>query len=303
MANKYKDENGHWTTKENDGGPCHHDTNGDPIEGSKVFDEEYGEDEEFDGSYNEEFEEYEEDEDYFDSDPDHYDSDVEYLIARMKYDGVDVTNRNEVDKYLEVQVGLDREDRDEVMDEMNFSSKDKVKRKLNDIGSKKYSIGSDKVLEGAERRKMQLLTDALKKEGLNASLQDGWEDYGARMSWTAPAITRGGVDVWAINPKTWIDYMNGDKSLDEVINELKTGEYTKKWFENKTNNPSQKQFNNTRYIRKGPNGQPQMKIGDDEPEENNNYAKGFENLLKLIPDNQKEEAKKIIDQIKKDKYN
>jgi len=24
MANKYKDENGHWTTKENDGGPCHH---------------------------------------------------------------------------------------------------------------------------------------------------------------------------------------------------------------------------------------------------------------------------------------
>lgn len=28
MANKYKDEKGHWTNKENDGGPCHHDEGG-----------------------------------------------------------------------------------------------------------------------------------------------------------------------------------------------------------------------------------------------------------------------------------
>ena len=32
MANKYKDENGHWTTKENDGGPCHHESGSDKID-------------------------------------------------------------------------------------------------------------------------------------------------------------------------------------------------------------------------------------------------------------------------------
>lgn len=39
MANKYKDEKGHWTNKENDGGPCHHDEGGS----KESFDDDYEE--------------------------------------------------------------------------------------------------------------------------------------------------------------------------------------------------------------------------------------------------------------------
>lgn len=55
MANKYKDEKGHWTTKENDGGPCHHEGAGNST--SESFDDTW--DEEFEDAFDADDEEYE----------------------------------------------------------------------------------------------------------------------------------------------------------------------------------------------------------------------------------------------------
>ena len=104
-----------------------------------------------------------------------------------------------------------------------------------EIAPKKYTIGSDKQLKGDDREKMNQLVDRMKQEGLNVELVDGWEDYGAGMKWTAPTIhEKGGLfekeGVWALNPKQWMDYMNGDKTADEIIADMKQDKYQKGWL-------------------------------------------------------------------------
>lgn len=101
---------------------------------------------------------------------------------------------------------------------------------------KKYSIGSDKKLSGQDREKMNQLVDRMKQEGLNVKLEDGYEDIGANMHWTAPVVYKeGGYSdgVWGLNPSQWIDYMNGDMTADQVIDNMKKDRFQKDWFQAK----------------------------------------------------------------------
>ena len=88
----------------------------------------------------------------------------------------------------------------------------------------KYNVGSDKQLtDPKDRFKMQELVEGLKKAGLkNVKLYDGYEDYGAGMKWTAPLAD----DTWVLSPRQWIDYMNGNASIDEIVKQVKNGEYS-----------------------------------------------------------------------------
>lgn len=88
----------------------------------------------------------------------------------------------------------------------------------------KYNTGSNKQLsDPKDRAKMQELVEGLKKAGLkNVKLYDGYEDYGANMKWTAPVAD----DTWVLSPRQWIDYMNGNASVDEIVKQVKNGEYS-----------------------------------------------------------------------------
>ena len=99
----------------------------------------------------------------------------------------------------------------------SYSTARKVEDEINDKyrrkSSEKYNIGSNKELAGEERQKMQDLVDAFNEAGIKTELVDGWEDYGAKMAWTAPVIN----DTWALNPRQWIDYMNGKESIQDIV--------------------------------------------------------------------------------------
>lgn len=96
----------------------------------------------------------------------------------------------------------------------------------------KYNIGSNKLLNNPDdRAKMEKLSNALKEAGLDNELTDGWEDYGAGMQWTAPTSD----NTWILNPKQWIDYMNDNKSAEEIIDELKNDNYFKGKFKSPQN--------------------------------------------------------------------
>ena len=84
----------------------------------------------------------------------------------------------------------------------------------------KYTIGSDKLLEKPEdREKMANLAAEFKKAGLDVKVEDGWEDYGAKMQWTN--LTSG--DTWVLNPRDWLDYMNGNATAEEIVDRVKKG--------------------------------------------------------------------------------
>ena len=83
-------------------------------------------------------------------------------------------------------------------------------------------MGSNKLLNKPEdRAKMKELSEALKQAGLNNKVEDGYEDYGANMQWTN--LTSDGT--WVLNPREWMDYMNGNKSLEETVDSIVNGEY------------------------------------------------------------------------------
>jgi len=85
----------------------------------------------------------------------------------------------------------------------------------------KYNIGSNKQVSGDERKKLQDLSDAFNKAGLENNLEDTWEDYGARMGMTN--LIHNNVQV--LNPKDWMDYMNGNASAEEIIDRVKNSPY------------------------------------------------------------------------------
>ena len=86
----------------------------------------------------------------------------------------------------------------------------------------KYNIGSNKLLSGDERKKMEALAEEFKKAGLDVELKDTYEDYGADMKITN--LISG--DTQVLDPKEWMDYMNGNKSAEETVKAVKEGEYS-----------------------------------------------------------------------------
>lgn len=90
---------------------------------------------------------------------------------------------------------------------------DEINEKYGRKSSEKYNIGSNKKLQGEERQKMQDLVDAFNEIGVKAELKDGWEDYGAKMEWTAPVAD----GTWLLYPNEWIKYMNGKESIQDII--------------------------------------------------------------------------------------
>jgi len=105
--------------------------------------------------------------------------------------------------------------------------KDIVMRETNKQGEyNKYNMGSNKLLSGDERKKMQDLSDAFKKAGLYNEMEDGYEDYGANMQWTS--LTHDGT--WVLNPREWRDYMNGSVSADELVASKKGDNFWGKKF-------------------------------------------------------------------------
>lgn len=88
---------------------------------------------------------------------------------------------------------------------------------------RKYNVGSNKLLSGDERAKMEKLAQKLNDAGYKARLVDGWQDYGAGMQWSnilgnSPTLD---MEYWALNPKQWLDYMNDDVSDDDIVEQLR----------------------------------------------------------------------------------
>lgn len=107
-----------------------------------------------------------------------------------------------------------------------YSNKEETKEK-------KWNIGSDKSrLTPQEEDKLNQLRDALRKEGMDVNIKHGYEDYGANMMWKN--LTSDGT--WVLNPKEWLNYMNGDITIDDVIKEKKEGKYKDLWKFNKQSN-------------------------------------------------------------------
>lgn len=101
----------------------------------------------------------------------------------------------------------------------------------------KYSFGSNKQVSGDERKKLQDLSDAFNKAGLENKLQDTWEDYGARMGMTN--LIHNNTQV--LNPRDWMDYMNGNASAEDIIQRIKDSPYKSvfKWKEPENSDVSQ----------------------------------------------------------------
>lgn len=97
-----------------------------------------------------------------------------------------------------------------------------------DEGNKeRFTLGGDKRLtDEKDIAKMNELSEALKKAGLDNKLEEGWEDVGANMKWHN--LTSNGT--WVLDPSQWMDYMNDKKSADEIVSELKTNGYFKDKF-------------------------------------------------------------------------
>ena len=97
----------------------------------------------------------------------------------------------------------------------------------------RFNIGSNKTLRKPEdREKLNELRQALQDAGLqDAKIEDGYEDIGANMYWTN--ITSG--DTWVLNPRDWMDYMNGNATKEEIVDRVKNGKYSGafKWGEPK----------------------------------------------------------------------
>lgn len=93
----------------------------------------------------------------------------------------------------------------------------------------KYNSGSNKQVTGDERKKLQDLSDAFNRAGLENELKDTWEDYGARMGMTN--LIHNNTQV--LNPREWIDYMNGNASAEDIIQRIKNSPYKSvfKWKE------------------------------------------------------------------------
>ena len=314
MANMYKDEQGHWTTKENAGGPCYHKigkqgnkfqavgTKGErediDEETVKLFRDNGVEDEEFD-SGDDEIEEViargSKSEEPFDEDEEPTSKKVKIADREMTLE--EWTNKmknasdkelarefmlihasnfnmseNEMEEYLKEHFDEHKSTVDEmnkrtmrssnitraienarkngqdpqtVLDTVSYDFdiepgseeynklKEEVLRdaKLNKQTGKyefnKYNIGSNKELKTSEERKMmEDLAQAFKDAGLEGvKVEDGYEDAGADMKWTTLSYEDESGSSWLINPREWIDYMNGNKTAEEIVNEIKNGEY------------------------------------------------------------------------------
>lgn len=148
MGNKYKDDHGHFTSKENDGGPCHHDEGGDDRgvskeswnkfskktdeweksdEAKKSHDKaqrriDYIKDLKSKGVDQDEAIEkanriYDEggfDDDY-DEEFEDEDNDIDNLIDSMKKDGVNVHHVDEVKEWLGATAGYDKDDQETII--------------------------------------------------------------------------------------------------------------------------------------------------------------------------------------------
>lgn len=100
-----------------------------------------------------------------------------------------------------------------------LKTRKEINEKYGRKSSEKYNIGSNKKLQGEERQKMQDLVDAFNEIGVKAELKDGWEDYGAKMEWTAPVAD----GTWLLYPSDWIRYMNGEESIQDIIEDYAEG--------------------------------------------------------------------------------
>ena len=72
---------------------------------------------------------------------------------------------------------------------------------------------------------MDFLASKLREIGLSdVAVKDGYEDHGANMKWTS--LVSG--NTWVINPAQWLDYMNGKKTADEIVEEIKADSFWSK---------------------------------------------------------------------------